>query len=104
MVLSIMEENAEYVDFKKLNTEQQGIEALSRIQKSIEDDEDKIYLLDEMTYAPPPKKYICEIAYLFTENDPHNTKVVFSESQSLALDKWGHIAFAECQTICRMDF
>ncbi|MDE5749124.1 MAG: AAA family ATPase, partial [Acetatifactor sp.] len=61
-------ENAEYGDFKKLNTEQQGMEVLSRIQKSIEDDEDKIYLLDEMTYAPLPEKYICEIAYLFTAN------------------------------------
>lgn len=97
-------ENAEYVDFKKLNTEQQGMEVLSCIQKSIEDDEDKIYLLDEMTYALLPEKYICEIAYLFTENDPHNTKVVFSGSQSLALDKWGHIAFCGSAGFIRTDF
>ncbi len=96
--------SCEYVDFKKLNTEQQGMEVLSRIQKSIEDDEDKIYLLDEITYAPLPEKYICKIAYLFTENAPHNTKVVFSGSQSLALDKWGHIAFCGSAGFIRTDF
>lgn len=85
-------ENAEYVDFKR-TPESKHTDILLKIYESIENDEDKIYLLDEMTYAPNPEKFVCEIAYRFTENDPHNTKIVFSGGQSLALDKWGHIAF-----------
>lgn len=84
--------NAEYVDYKK-ETERESMEVLSRIRESIENDEDKIYLLDEITYALNPEKYVCEIAYLLTENTPRNTRVVFSGSQSLALERWGHIAF-----------
>lgn len=95
--------NAEYVDFKR-KTEREGMEVLSRVQESIENDEDRIYLLDEMTYAPNPEKYVCEIAYLFTENAPRNTRVVFSGSQSLALDKWGHIAFCGSAGFIRTDF
>lgn len=96
-------ENAEYVDFKRV-TERESMDILSRIQESIENDEDKIYLLDEMTYALNPEKYVCEIACLFTENDSHNTKVVFSGSQSLALDRWGHIAFCGSAGFIRTDF
>ena len=95
--------SAEYVDFKG-KTEQKSMEVLSRIQKSIEKDEGKVYLLDEITYAPNPEKYICEIAYLFTENNSRNTRVAFSGSQSLALDKWGHIAFCGSAGFIRADF
>lgn len=96
-------ENTEYVDFKEI-PEEDGRDILLKIQKSIEKDEDKVYLLDEITYAPNPEKAICRIAHLFTENASENTKVVFSGSQSLALDKWGHIAFSGGAGFVRTNF
>lgn len=96
--------SCEYVDFKRLEQETGSMEVLSRIRESIEKDEYKIYLLDEITYALNPEKYVCEIAYMFTEHAPRSTKVVFSGSQSLALDKWGHIAFCGSAGFIRTDF
>lgn len=96
-------DNAEYVDFKQ-KTEKEGSDIFLRIQKSIEDDEDKIYLLDEITYAPNPEKNICILAGLFSEYDTKHMKVVFAGSQSLALERWGHIAFGGSAGFIRPNF
>lgn len=96
-------ENAEYIDFKE-KTDKEKSEVFLQIQKSIENDENKIYLLDEITYATNPEINICILAGLFSEYDTKNVRIVFAGSQSLALERWGHIAFGGSAGYVRPDF
>lgn len=96
-------DNSEYIDFKNLNDEE-SIDAFKRIRTSIENNEDKKYFLDEITYAFYPDKEIERIAITLDENSGRNTKIVFAGSQSRALEYWGHRSFASSAGFIRADF
>ncbi len=86
-------ENAVYLDMKSdFDNDGQRRNAVNEILKSIADNRSIVYLIDEATYMAFPDKSISKIARTFSEYDNKNTKVVFSGSQSKALEFWGHIA------------
>ena len=79
-------------------------EFVARILKSVATDESVVYLIDEATYMALPDKDIAKIAGAFAEYDNKKTKVVFSGSQSKALEFWGHIAFGGNAAFIRTGF
>ena len=86
-------ENAVYLDMKsEFDTDEKRRNAVNGILKNIANNDSIVYLIDEATYMATPDKDIAKIAGAFSEYDNHNTKVVFSGSQSKALEFWGHIA------------
>ena len=97
-------ENAEYINLKKMKNDRDIQDILLKVQKSIENDDNKIYLIDEITYSKNPEVDICIIADLFSEYDTENVRVVFSGSQSLALERWGSIAFCGSAGFIEADF
>lgn len=98
-------DNTVYVDVKSsLKTDSQKIDFIKLVVKDIEDDKDVIYLIDEATYLFIPDKDIAEIANAFSDFNNKNTKIVFSGSQSRALDFWGHLAFAGNAAFVNCDF
>lgn len=84
--------NAKYVDFKSLS-EAESQKVFDKICKSIEENEDILYLLDEITYAFCPEREINRIANAFTIDEKSKTKVVFTGSQSAALESWANRSF-----------
>ena len=98
-------DNTVYMDVKSnLKTDSQKIDFIKLVVKDIEDDKDVIYLIDEATYLFIPDKDIAEIANAFSDFNNQNTKIVFSGSQSRALDFWGHLAFAGNAAFVNCDF
>lgn len=86
-------ENAVYLDMKsEFDTDEERRNAVNEILKSIANNVSIVYLIDEATYMAAPDKDIAKIAGAFSEYDNSDTKVVFSGSQSKALEFWGHIA------------
>lgn len=86
-------DNAVYVDMKSdFNTNEQRRDFVNGVLKNIADNDSIVYLIDEATYMALPDKDIAKIAGAFSEYDNSNTKIVFSGSQSNALEFWGHIA------------
>ena len=82
-----------YIDMKAdYNTDAQRLDTVNQILKSIATNQKVIYLIDEATYMAVPDKDIARIAGAYSEYNNQNTKIVFSGSQSKALDFWGHIA------------
>lgn len=94
---------AEYFNFKVLDYDGKN-HLFDRVNSSIVNNEDKIYLLDEITYANNPEIEINKIALNFTKNPKTKTRILFTGSQSIALEAWAHRAFAgDCGTV-RADF
>lgn len=86
-------ENAVYLDMKsQFDTDEKRRNAVNGILKNIANNDSIVYLIDEATYMATPDKDIAKIAGAFSKYDNQNTKVVFSGSQSKALEFWGHIA------------
>ncbi len=87
-------ENTKYIDFKIVSDPDEQIDIFRGIIGSIKDNKDEVYLLDEITYVEDAEAKICEIAGAFTELNNTNTKLVFTGSQSVALNAWADRAFA----------
>lgn len=89
--------NYEYIDFKTLRNEQEIIDCLDRIISDIENGNDKVYLLDEVTNLSMAEAEIARIASAFTKAKTNGveqkTKIVFAGSQSVVLEAWGRRAF-----------
>lgn len=95
--------NTEYINFKTIE-ELQSVDVFDEIINSINTNEDKIYLLDEITYALKPEIQIYKVAQAYTETNNKNTKVIFTGSQSVALSSWGHRAFAASAGFIKPNF
>ncbi len=95
--------DAEYFSFKNMPTED-SIALFNRIYESIKNNESKLYLLDEITYAYRPDAYISQLSDYFSEYETDNVKLVLTGSQSVALKQWGHIAFAGSAGYIESDF
>lgn len=93
-------QNAEYIDVKEVIDKA----ALVRdIKYAILSSENKTFLIDEVTYFDNPAENIQQIITCFDEvNSP--THIVFSGSQSVALEVWANRSFAGNAGIMRMDF
>lgn len=92
--------NAEYIDIKSIVDK---TALVIQIQQSILSREDKVYLIDEVTYLNNPAEDIQQIVTCFDEVDSP-TRIVFSGSQSVALEVWANRSFAGNAGIVRMDF
>ena len=85
--------NSVYVDMKTdFKSDEERENFMFQVFKDISDNKNVGYLIDEATYMPLPDKEIAKAASEFSEYDNKNTKIVFSGSQSKALEFWGHIA------------
>ena len=94
---------AEYVNFKIYN-EKEAYDKFDEINEAISSDSKKIFFLDEITYCPSPEIQIYKIADAYTRTANKNTKIIFAGSQSVALDSWGHRAFAGSAGFIRPNF
>lgn len=98
-------DNAFYIDMKsEFKTDKERMECVDRILKNIANNDDIIYLIDEATYMALPDKEIARIAGAFSEHENRNTRIVFSGSQSKALETWGHIACGGNASFIRTSF
>lgn len=95
--------NVAYYNFKTL-TQNKSLEIFDIIKSSMEKDEERIFLLDEITYAYQPEKEINDISIQLSEKQCYNTKIVFTGSQSMALEAWANRAFCGNASIIRTDF
>lgn len=93
--------NTVYIDFKV--TERATRTILFDIENDLLNQSNRIYLLDEITYTTCPEQFICSIADLFTKYKP-SVSIIFTGSQSLALEKWGYTAFSGRAKYVHMTF
>lgn len=77
---------------------------INSVKTAIENNESVLFLIDETTYLNQPDGAIMDIQDAFTSCHNTNTKVVFTGSQSMALDCWGHRAFAGDAVYIEADF
>ena len=96
-------ENITYYNFKTL-TEDESLELFDTIRLAMNEDRNMVFLLDEITYAYQPEREINEISIQLSEKPCHNTKVIFTGSQSVALEAWANRAFCGNASIIRTDF
>lgn len=81
---------AEYHDFKV----ESGKDTVIKIEQSILQNEEKIYLLDEITYKEFADRDLARWASDFDDVVNTKTKIIVTGSQSLAIRSWGHRAFS----------
>lgn len=86
--------SAVYIDFKAIPKEADKYRVFNDIENAIRNDAECIFLLDEITYVPHVESVIAEIAGMLAEGENVNTKIVFTGSQSVALNTWSNRAFA----------
>lgn len=98
---------SELYDFKTV-TKEESMDLVNRIIFSIKNNDDIIYLLDEVTYMHFVDVELAKIARLFTEQkiteNEVRTKIVFTGSQSVALEAWGRIAFCNEARFIKSNF
>lgn len=85
--------NAEYYDAKQMSDDD-TVDLIDEIADCIKNNEKRVFLVDEATYLLRPEQAIAKIANAFTDCKNTNTKVVFTGSQSVALEAWASRAFA----------
>ena len=90
-----------YVDLKLCDDKESFIDD---VIDSIYKDKNALILIDEITYIHNADRVICSIGAAYAETENHNTRIVFAGSQSLALDSWGHSAFAGNAAFITADF
>lgn len=96
-------ENTQYTNFKLLN-DKESRKKFDEINEAISKNQPIVYLLDEITYAFYPEKEIYQIADTFSEVENTNTKIVFTGSQSNALEIWANRAFSGNVNKIKADF
>lgn len=96
-------EKSNYTDIKMLDSNEKA-EYIDAIINSIKNDEAVIYLLDEVTYLDKPELDIERIANAYADVSNDNTKIVFTGSQSIALNSWGNRSFSGNALFLKADF
>lgn len=94
---------AKYYNFKIL-TQDESMDLFDEIRSAMQADKYAVFLLDEITYAYQPEKEINEIAIQISEKPCRNTRIVFTGSQSVALEAWANRAFCGNACVIRTDF
>ncbi len=96
--------NAKYINLKELQNDDQMVCTFADILKDIQDNKNVVYLIDEITYLENAEAHIASVAdgfltYLAKHNSPNNnTKIVFTGSQSVALETWSYRVFGGSNT------
>lgn len=106
-MLQMQEENAdaEYIDAKASPyTEDAATELLRRILTSIKNNQNKVYLIDEITYFESPERFLSHLYKVCNYSPMTNTRVVVTGSQSPALNFWEGKYFCGCCGIVKADF
>lgn len=96
--------NTVYVDFKNISDLNDKYCVFDKVLDSIKNNDDRIFLLDEITYVPAAESKICEIACELAGRRDLRTKIVFTGSQSVALNAWASRAFAGNASKINVDF
>lgn len=95
--------NTIYYDVKRLS-EDERITLKDKICESIRNNENIVYLVDEVTYWMYPDSVIMLFSDVYAETLNTKTKIVLAGSQSRALECWCHRAFAGNANFIRMSF
>jgi len=100
-------DNTELLNFKTLSDDD-SMKAINAIVDAILTGTEKTYLIDEATYMFFPEEEIAKIAESYTTAKQRGidikTKVVFTGSQSIALEAWGRRAFCNQARFLKTDF
>jgi hypothetical protein len=96
-------ENAHYYNFKSMSDDE-SMALFDEIKDSMFRDCNKVYLLDEITYAFHPEREINEISVQLSQKPCNHTKIVFTGSQSVALEAWANRAFGGNVAMIYADF
>ena len=96
-------DNAVYYDLRTMDADD-AIDLIDEIKSSIDNDESKIYLIDETSYWDLPEKAIAKIAHEYDITDNHHTKTIFAGGESVALEAWASRAFAGNAKFIYFDF
>lgn len=102
--ISAAKDNARYIDFKTLRTQEEKLAAFDRMHAAIRENEDIVFLLDEITYVPYADVEIGKIANTLSDIENTRTKIVFTGSQSVALEAWANRSFAGNVGKIKVDF
>lgn len=92
-----------YYNFKTMSQED-SMNLFDSIRKAMDEEQDITYLLDEITYAYLPEREINAVSIQLSEKPCYKTKVVFTGSQSVALETWANRAFCGNASFIRTDF
>lgn len=92
-----------YTDVKMLDSKEK-VDYIDKIINSIKNNEEVIYLLDEATYLERPELDIERIANAYADVFNNNTRIVFTGSQSVALNSWGNRSFSGNALFIKADF
>ena len=93
--------NSEYVDFTTFSSDDEcasfdeQLKVFDRIFQAVEKNENRIFLLDGITYVTYADCQIKELARIFDDYSNNKTQIVFTGSQSVALNAWANRAFGE---------
>ena len=95
--------NAVYYDAKTM-TDDETIDLVDNVVSSIQNNENKVFLIDETTCLLMPEQMLAQIASAYTDCRNSSTRVVFAGSQSVALEAWAVRAFAGNAAFIYADF
>ncbi len=98
--------NSEYVDFKTVASvgEYETLKVFDKIFQAVENNEDRVFLLDGITYDAYAERQIKQLAMVLDDCGNARTKIVFTGSQSVALKAWANRAFGEDAGYIYADF
>lgn len=96
--------NSVYINFKEIGEWERSKAVFDKVISSIKDNDDIVFLLDEITYASEPAVEIERVANSLSTYNSRKTKIVFSGSQSVALESWANTSFAGNAEKIRLGF
>lgn len=91
--------DVQYIDFKDKESDDEKEEVIDNVINDINHNYDKLYLIDEITYACQPENAIERIANALSKRKAASlskiyTKVIITGSQSIAIESWMYRSFA----------
>lgn len=81
-------ENASYVNFMALSSKKEGEDVLDKVIQGIRNNDGKVYLLDNIAYAPNPELDIIVVLSALDECKGSSTRIVFSGGPVAAIHRW----------------
>lgn len=97
--------NSEFIDIKLTDCSQDSmLELLDRIRTSHQNNQNIIYLVDEVTYLYSPEMFVSTLYEIFNFSESNDTRVLLTGSQSVALRSWEGKYFCGCCGVVEADF
>lgn len=98
-------DNSVYIDFKSIENELDKIISIyNDINSSLQNQDGKIYLLDEFTHAFKPDMEFQKIEEEYAIHENNNVTIIFTGSQSTAIENWAMKYFSGMIRVVRCDF